>query len=66
MVEELKYKLQYFDKNHKLCWTDWRLMNEPFGDIHITSIIFNQSIEWNDPRYKEFCKEMNKQCVVGI
>lgn len=61
MTEEIKFRVQYFNLLHNLVWSTW--MTEPKEILkfdNILSIHLNETLDWNDPRWKQLAKELNE------
>jgi hypothetical protein len=52
----IKYRVQYFNDQHELCWSGWRDINESIKEKAITSLEFDQEISWE--RSNEIMREI--------
>lgn len=55
-VQGSKYRVQYFD-NHELGWSEWRTLDVPIKEKHITCIQLTEYV--TKEQYEEFMKKIS-------
>ena len=55
---DLMYKVQLppDDGHPQPHWSEWRPVSQKITELHILSVVFDQAVGWDDPRYLEFIR----------